>query len=301
MLNCKSGWQTQGNFSCGCSGLRYTPFHKSLRRAGNRENAYAVQGFAEDAFETSSAEEWQARVDLAAAHRLAFMQGFSEGIFNHLTFVVPGRSDRYYQIPFGTHWSEVTASCFMEVGIDDGEVKRGEGEVERSCYCIHAPIHKALPQAKAVFHTHMPYASALTRLEDPRIKEIGQTEVGLSGAIAYDDEYTGPALDPAEGARLASVIGDKIVLFMANHGISTVGETVADAYDRLYYIERAAQVQIYAMWTGQQAKAASRARGREDQARLSVDDHLYKGPTPAQRHFDALKRMLDRKEPDYAT
>ena len=91
----------------------------------------------------------------------------------------------------------------MEVGIDDGEVKRGEGEVERSCYCIHAPIHKALPQAKAVFHTHMPHASALTRLEDPRIKEIGQTEVGLSGAIAYDDEYTGPALDPAEGARLA--------------------------------------------------------------------------------------------------
>ena len=106
--------------------------------------------------ENYSTEEWQARVDLAAAHRLAFNQGFSEGIFNHLTFAVPGRSDRYYQIPFGTHWSEVTASCFMEVGIDDGEVKRGEGEVERSCYCIHAPIHKALPQAKAVFHTHMP-------------------------------------------------------------------------------------------------------------------------------------------------
>src|ERR1700745_4064467 len=75
-----------------------------------------------------SPEEWQARVYLAAAHRLAWMHGFSEGIFNHLTFVVPGRSDRYYQIPFGMHWSEVTASSFMEVGIDDGEVKRGEGE-----------------------------------------------------------------------------------------------------------------------------------------------------------------------------
>ena len=152
--------------------------------------------------ENYSAEEWQARVDLAAAHRLAFNHGFSEGIFNHLTLVVPGSSDRYYQIPFGTHWSEVTASTFMEVGIDDGKVKRGAGDVERSCYCIHAPIHKALPQGKAVFHTHMPYASALTRLEDPRIKEIGQTEVGMMGQIAYDDEYTGPALDPAEGARL---------------------------------------------------------------------------------------------------
>ena len=125
-----------------------------------------------------SAEEWEARVDLAAAHRLAVMHGLNEGIFNHLTQVVPGKPDRYYQIPFGMHWAEVKASSFMEVGINDGEVKRGDGDVERSCYCIHAPIHKALPQAKAVFHTHMPFASALTRLEDPHIKEIGQTEVG---------------------------------------------------------------------------------------------------------------------------
>jgi hypothetical protein len=86
-----------------------------------------------------SAEEWQARVDLAAAHRLAYMHGVSEGILNPLTFVVPGRADRYYQIPFGMHWSEVTASSFMEVGIDDGLVKSGAGDVERSCYCIHAP------------------------------------------------------------------------------------------------------------------------------------------------------------------
>ena len=204
--------------------------------------------------EECSAEEWQARIDLAAAHRMAVLHGFNEGIFNHLTLVVPGKADRYYQIPFGMHWSEVRASSFMEVGIDDGKVRRGAGDVERSCYCIHAPIHRALPHAKAVFHTHMPYASALTRLEDPRIKEIGQTEVGMMGKIAYDDNYAGPAFEPEEGERLAGIIGDKTVLFMANHGISTVGETVAEAYDRLYYIERAAQVQIYAMWTGQRLK-----------------------------------------------
>jgi ribulose-5-phosphate 4-epimerase/fuculose-1-phosphate aldolase len=250
--------------------------------------------------EEYSAEERQARIDLAAAHRLAFMHGFSEGIFNHLTFAVPGRDDRYYQIPFGTHWSEVTASTFMEVGIDDGKVKRGSGEVERSCYCIHAPIHKALPQAKAVFHTHMPYASALTRLEDPRIKEIAQTEVGLIGAIAYDDQYTGPALNPHEGERLAKVSGDKTVLFMANHGITTLGDTVADAYDRLYYLERAAQVQIYAMWTGQQLKQLP-AAVVEKTKRDIAGSRFYDGPTPAQRHFDALKRILDRTEPDYAS
>jgi ribulose-5-phosphate 4-epimerase/fuculose-1-phosphate aldolase len=186
----------------------------------------------------------------------------------------------------------------MEVGIDDGEVKSGAGDVERSCYCIHAPIHKALPQAKAVFHTHMPFASALTRLEDPCIKEIGQTEVGMINEIAYDDEYTGPALDPEEGARLARVIGEKSILFMANHGISTVGVTVAEAYDRLYYVERAAQVQIYAMWTGQKLKqlpAPVVAKTKRDIGGGSRYD-----PPPSQRHFDALKRLLDRKEPDYA-
>ena len=248
----------------------------------------------------SSAAEWQARIDLAAAHRLAMMHGFSEGIFNHLTFVVPGRSDRYYQIPFGMHWSEVKASSFMEVGIDDGKVKRGSGDVERSCYCIHAPIHRALPHAKAVFHTHMPFASALTRLEDPRIKEIGQTEVGMMNRIAYDDHYTGPAVEPEEGERLAKVIGDKTVLFMANHGITTMGETIADAYDLLYYVERAAQVQIYAMWTGQPLKQLP-ATVVEKTKRDIGGAGLYDGPSPAQRHFDALKRILDRQEPDYAT
>ena len=248
--------------------------------------------------EECSTEEWQARVDLAAAHRIAVIHGFNEGIFNHLTLVVPGRSDRYYQIPFGMHWSEVRASSFMEVGIDDGKVKRGAGDVERSCYCIHAPIHKALPQAKAVFHTHRPYASALTRLEDPRIKEIGQTEVGMMGKIAYDDDYTGPAFEPAEGERLAKVIGDKTVLFMANHGITTVGSSVAQAYDRLYYIERAAQVQIYAMWTGQPLKQLPEPVVEKTMKNIGGAG-LYDGPTPAERHFDALKRMLDRKEPDY--
>ena len=247
-----------------------------------------------------SAEEWEARVDLAAAHRLAVMHGLNEGIFNHLTQVVPRKPDRYYQIPFGMHWSEVKASSFMEVGINDGEVKRGDGDVERSCYCIHAPIHKALPQAKAVFHTHMPFASALTRLEDPHIKEIGQTEVGMMEMIAYDDNYTGPAFDPAEGERLAKVLGNKTVLFMANHGVATVGQSVADAYNLLYYIERAAQVQIYAMWTGQRLKQLPEVVVEKTKNEIG-GARFYKGLTPAERHFCALKRILDREEADYAS
>ena len=93
--------------------------------------------------------QWRARVDLAAAHRLAVTHGFSEGIFNHFTLAVPGTDDRYYQIPFGLHWSEVTASSLMEVGYD-GAVRRGEGEVEASAFCIHAPIHRLIARHACV-------------------------------------------------------------------------------------------------------------------------------------------------------
>jgi ribulose-5-phosphate 4-epimerase/fuculose-1-phosphate aldolase len=138
----------------------------------------------------------------------------------------------------------------------------------------------------------------LTRLEDPRIKEIGQTEVGMMGKIAYDDNYTGPAFEPEEGERLARVIGDKTVLFMANHGISTVGKSVAEAYDRLYYVERAAQVQIYAMWTGQRLKQLPDPVVEKTKSNIGGAQY-YLGLNPAERHFEALKRILDRKEPDY--
>jgi ribulose-5-phosphate 4-epimerase/fuculose-1-phosphate aldolase len=242
--------------------------------------------------------QWQARVDLAAAHRLAVMHGFHEGIFNHLTLRVPGRNDRYYQIPFGLHWSEVTASCFMEVGYD-GALLAGEGEIEQSCYCIHAPMHRLLPGAAAVLHTHMPFASALTRLEDQRILPIGQTELGVMMDTAYDDSYAGPAFDPAEGERLAGVIGDKTVLMMANHGVAVVGETVAEAYDRLYYVERVAQVQLYAMSSGRQLKFLPQEVIDATITAYRETSPRYGNKPACEWHFDALKRMLTKREPDY--
>jgi ribulose-5-phosphate 4-epimerase/fuculose-1-phosphate aldolase len=241
--------------------------------------------------------EWQARIDLAAAHRLAVEHGFSEGIFNHFTLAVPGTDDRYYQIPFGLHWAEVTASCFMEIGWD-GTRLAGRGEIERSAYCIHAPVHRLNKKHAAVLHTHMPYASALTRLEEPQIQAIGQTEIGFLDEIVYDQHYTGLAFDPAEGERLAGELGDKSILFMANHGVLVCGETVAQAYDRLYYLERACQVQLFAMWTGQRLKQVAPAVVKKTIAQFDTSP-VYDGKPSAEHHFAALKRLLDRKEPDY--
>ena len=241
--------------------------------------------------------QWQARVDLAAAHRLAVKEGLNEGIFNHFTLAVPNTDDRYYQIPFGLHWGEVTASSFMEVGFD-GDLLVGEGEIERSGYCIHAPMHRLSEAAACVLHTHMPFASALTRLKDQRILPIGQTELGVSMQTAYDDEYTGPAFDPGEGERLLDAIGDKSILLMANHGAVTIGRTVAEAYDRLYYLERVAQVQMYAMWTRQPLNVLSQEVIAKTVQQFKGSPTYYGRPN-SEHHFEALKRMLDREQPDY--
>lgn len=242
--------------------------------------------------------QWQSRVDLAAAHRLAAMEGFNEGIFNHLTCRVPGHDDRYYQVPFGLHWSEVTASCFMEIGFD-GTQHRGSGIIEQSCFLIHAPLHRLAPQAGAVFHTHMPFASALTRLENPEILPIGQMELMISNLMAYDYNYNGPAFADSEGERLASLLGEKKVLMMSNHGVVTAAPTIAEAYNLLYYLERVAQVQVYAMWTGRPLKRLSQGIAEEGQAR--VGSRRYGGMDHSHWHLEAMKRVLDRKEPDYKT
>jgi ribulose-5-phosphate 4-epimerase/fuculose-1-phosphate aldolase len=244
-----------------------------------------------------AALQWQARVDLAAAHRLAVMHGFHEGIFNHLTLTVPGTDDRYLQIPFGLHWSEVTASTFMEVSFE-GELLAGEGEIEQSCYCIHAPIHRLKESAACVMHTHMPYASALSRLKDQRILPIGQTELGVMSRTAYDDTYTGPAFDPEEGERLAGILGDKTILMMANHGAATFGRNVAEAYDGLYYLERVAQVQLHAMWTGRELNVLSDEVIEQSKAKFKKSP-VYGGRSTADHHFDALKRILDRRGEEY--
>ena len=118
--------------------------------------------------------------------------------------------------------------------------------------------------------------------------------------MSYDAEYTGLAFDPAEGERLAAMLGPKNkMLFMANHGVLVVGETVAEAYDRLYYLERACQVQLYAMWTGRQVKRVPPAVV-DRTLRQYATSPIYRGKPRCEHHFAALKRLLDRREPDYS-
>lgn len=144
------------------------------------------------------------------------------------------------------------------------------------------------------FGTHT-FATALTRLENPRLLPIGRTEVVMMRMGAYDDKYTGLAFDVAEGYRIAEVLGTKSILFMANHGVMVTGRTVSSAYENMFYLERAFQAQVQAMWTGQRLKILPDEIVAHTQAQFSEASSYY-SVTGDALHFQALRRMLDRTD-----
>ena len=239
----------------------------------------------------------EAKVHLAAAHRLAVMHELEEGIDNHFTVTVPGSEDKYLILPFGLHWSEARASD-MIVFDEAGNTLEGKGVVELSAQCIHAPIHR-ICGARVVLHTHQTWAVALNMLEDNRLLPASQTAAFFHGHVAYDDTYTGTADTLEEGERLASVIGNKHTLFMKNHGVLVVGSTIAQAYRRLYKLERVCRAQILALSTGKPISVLSDEVARQVQIEVPQDRHPR-----AERerlYFEAMMRVLDRVNPGYAS
>jgi ribulose-5-phosphate 4-epimerase/fuculose-1-phosphate aldolase len=240
--------------------------------------------------------ESEIRIQLAAALRLAALDGLEEGIDNHFTVVRPGHPGEYLILPFGRHWSEARASELM-VFDEAGQTLQGEGVVELSAQCIHAPLHR-ITGAQVVMHTHQTWALALNMLQDNRLLPASQTAAFFHGQIAYDDDYTGLAASLDEGERLAQAMGDKPILFMKNHGVITTGHTVAQAYRRLYKLERVCRAQVLALSSGQPLQLLS----DEVVARVQT-------PNPDDRHpraererlyFEAMMRVVDRELPGYA-
>mmetsp|Transcript_10231 Transcript_10231/g.33786 ORF Transcript_10231/g.33786 Transcript_10231/m.33786 type:complete len:285 (+) Transcript_10231:755-1609(+) len=227
-----------------------------------------------------------ARVDLAACYRLLDQLGLNEGVDNHLTVMVPGTTDRFLCIAYGVLWSEVTASNLLLLD-QDGAVLEGSGSPDPTAFYIHSRIHAAHPHATCVLHTHMPYATALTCLEEMELKMIHQNSCRFYDEIAYDYTYNGLVLGDKEGDRLADVMKDKRVLMHQNHGVITVGEDVATAFDELYYLERAALVQVLAMSTGKPMKLIQHDVVTNYKDQVSQFRGVW-----AAKHFEARKRCL---------
>lgn len=241
----------------------------------------------------------QDRVHLAAALRLAAHDGLDEGIDNHFTLQLPGTSGQYLILPFGIHWSQARASD-MVVFDDQGRTLQGGGmvsEVEMSAWCIHAPLHR-LSGARVVLHTHQTWALALNMLQDNRLLPATQTAAFMCHLMAYDDTYDGTADFPSEGERLAAALGDKAILFMKNHGVLVTGNTVAQAYRRLYKLEKACKAQVLAMSTGQ--PMAVLAPEIVHKVLRPAPNETHSATQREDLYFQAMMRVLDQVSPGYA-
>ncbi len=235
----------------------------------------------------------QVRVDLTVAHRWAARWSWNEGVVNHFTALVPGYQDRFFAIPYGVHWDEVKARDFLVVDLD-GRIVDGDGEIELTSLLIHGAMHRDLPQARVILHTHQPNITALTSLDDQTVEMCSQHALHFVGRIAYLDRY-GLATERSIGDLIREAILDKDILLMANHGVTVCGRTVHEAFDDLYALDRACQIQWMAMASGRPLRVID-----PRELLVMADSTRVKAIEEGEQHFRALRRMLWRQEPDLA-
>ena len=232
------------------------------------------------------------RRDLAAAFRAAVRFGMHEGVCNHFSLAVDGNR-AFLLNPHGVHFSRLRAS---NLALIDAEGRGLDGAQSiHTAFYIHSRIHLANPNARCVLHAHPLHATAIASVQGGRLLPCHQNALRFRDRVAYDDDYRGLVLDGAEGDRIAAALSEKSVLFMKNHGVIVVGPTVADALDDLYYLERAARLQVVALATGQPLALVPDAIAAE-----TARQFAKLNPINAALHFDEMKRMLDAEEPDYA-
>ncbi len=242
---------------------------------------------------TSTSDETQARIDLAAILRWADRQGLSEGICNHFSLLLPGTTDQFLLNPQGLHWCEMRASDLLVVD-SSGELIRGRYTAEPSAFFIHSSVHRSRPSARCVLHAHPPYCTALACIDGGRLEWCSQNSLRFYGRIAYDDAYNGAAFDSEEGDRISAKLADAEILLMANHGVLVTAEDVATAFDDLYYLERAAMTQIMAMNTGRPLRLIP------DDVCRATRDQIAKECDQAYYFLEAIKRILMRECPEFA-
>jgi ribulose-5-phosphate 4-epimerase/fuculose-1-phosphate aldolase len=195
-----------------------------------------------------SGEEWQLRVELAAAYRLVAYFGWDDLIFTHLSARIPGPDHHFLLNPFNLMFEEITASSLIKVDTAGTPLMDTPFVTNPAGFVIHSAIHMAREDAQVVMHLHTPHGQAVSAQEDGLLP-LTQTAMGVCDEIAFHD-YEGIAVDTAERERLIEDLGAKNAMLLRNHGTLAVGDTVGDAFLRLYMIERACAAQVMALSGG---------------------------------------------------
>src|SRR5688572_495328 len=240
-------------------------------------------------------QEWQARVDLAAAYRLAAHYGWDDLIFTHISARVPGPDHHFLINPYGLMFDEITASSLVKVDLDGNQLSTSPYSINPAGFTIHSAIHEVREDAGCVLHLHTPDGTAVaSSLEG--LLPMNQTAQLVTHDLAYHD-YEGIALDHDERPRLQKDLGTKNHMLLRNHGTLTVGRSVASAFERMFHLERACTMQVRTRMLGPTAYPVEQAVVDKNAALFTDPNRIeLRSTMPV---WPALLRKLDRLDPSY--
>lgn len=242
-----------------------------------------------------SAEEWQTRLDLAACYRLVAHFGWSDLVFTHITARVPGVKDQFLINPYGLMFDEVTASSLVKIGVAGEKLDDSPFPVNPAGFVIHSAVHSARHDAQCVLHVHSLNGVAVSAQREG-VQPISQQSMFVLASLAYHD-YEGVALNEEEKPRLIADLGNRTFLMLRNHGLLTVGPTIADAFLAMYIFEAACSIQVRAQSGGASLSLIPPQMIAGAQAQAAAATHSLGGKLA----WPGLLRMLDRLDSSYAT
>jgi ribulose-5-phosphate 4-epimerase/fuculose-1-phosphate aldolase len=241
-------------------------------------------------------EEWAVRVDLAAAYRLVAHYGWDDLIFTHLTARVPGPDHHFLINPYGMMFEEITASSLVKIDLAGTKVDDSPYPVNPAGFTIHSAVHEAREDAHCVMHLHTVDGTAVSVMEGG-LQPMTQMAMLVHDDLSYH-EYEGIALEHDERPRLQADLGDSCVMLLWNHGTLTIGASIGEAFLRMYALERACSMQVRFM-SGPGLHLPADGVGKKVAAQVAIPE--YGEIVVKKLAWPALRRMLDRRDPSYAS
>ncbi|MBI5278791.1 MAG: class II aldolase/adducin family protein [Burkholderiales bacterium] len=242
-------------------------------------------------------DEWHARIQLAAAYRVFDMLGWTELIYNHITVRLPqsvaGRGKQFLINPFGLHYSEVTASNLLKIDVQGNKLDDNPHPVNPAGFTVHAAIHEALPDAHCVMHTHTTNGLAVACTASG-LAQNNFYSAQLHGLVAYHD-FEGITIHADEAPRLLKNIGEKPCVILRNHGLLAWAPTLPLAFSRLWTLQRACDVQVAQAALGPSIAVPEAVAKKTTHDSFQFDVKFGGGSDV----FDAMTRMVERRDPSY--
>ncbi|MEP2920880.1 MAG: class II aldolase/adducin family protein [Sulfitobacter sp.] len=243
-----------------------------------------------------STAEWDTRVNLAAAYRLAAHFRFTDLIYTHITARVPGEDGHFLINPYGLRWEEITASNLVKIDVEGNKVCSSSYPVNPAGFTIHSAIHRSSHDAAWIMHTHSRAGVAVSTMEEGLLP-LNQIALQFYSRISYHD-YEGIALDLAERERIVASLGNNQALILRNHGLLTTGATAGQMFNNMFYLERACEIQVASLSMGQPLRVVPDDLARHVAAQY--DSPMGEDDDTA-LEWAAHLRMLEEHHKDYKT